>query len=438
MFFKALLISIFSDACKIQALLPFLAPFFFQKIMAVIPSIGLVTQPRLLIYIIRGLRTTHGKALLFWVAWIVMSVAFSIYPGGSFRFVTENLWIKLIPLFLVLAYGTTTESIEKMIWAFILAVAIFAVAAFVSHGLPRFQLVNEYDPNESALMFVMGLPFIFWKLIDSRGLKKILLGCLAGLAIIGIIQTQSRGGFLALIAVAAVSVSQYKHIGKVSKMKIALVVAAVIGILFIQGGSGYWDRITSIFNSKLDYNYFDQGGRLIIWKHAITMMITHPVFGIGVDTFETGLARIASVGDREVWQAAHNSFLQVGAELGFPGLIAFCIMIFSSVRSLKKVVSAQDLASRKLTPILRISYSMIGSWTGFIVGGFFLSQAYRNLIFLLLSLSSAFLNVAGSPLHSNARDTAAPDDQKTADEKPNPDLPVKKPRKYDRNRYLPY
>ncbi len=437
MFFKALLISIFSDACKIQALLPFLAPFFFQKIVAVIPSIGLATQPRLLSNMIKGLRTVHGKALLFWIAWIVLSVPFSIYPGGSFMFITENLWIKLVPLFLVLAYGVSRESVDKMIWAFILAVAIFAVAAFVSHGLPRFQLISEYDPNESALMFAMAFPLIFWKLVGSKGWKKILLVCLSGLVIIGIIQTQSRGGFLALIAVVAVCVSQYKRIGKVSKMKIALIVLAIIGILFVQGGSEYGERISSIFNSKLDYNYFDQGGRLIIWQHAVTMMVTHPVLGIGVDTFETGLATLFS-GDKEVWQAAHNSFLQVGAELGFPGLIAFCIIIFSSLKSLKKVVLALDVPDRKLHAAVIMSYSLIGCWTGFIVGGFFLSQAYRNLFFLLLSVSSAFLNVEGSALQSKASDVISPDSQQAAQNLEPAGLTAGKPRKHDRNRYLPF
>lgn len=443
MFFNTLLISIFSDACKIQSLLPFLAAFMFQKVFMMIPMAGLALKRRLLGNLVQSLRSVRGKAMVIWVVWMVLSVPFSIYPGASFAFITQNLWIKLVPFCLVIAYGESQESIDKMIWAFILAVAIFAVAAFVSHGLPRFHLIDEYDPNESALMFVMAFPLIFWKLMESQGVRKILLVCLSCLVVIGVIHTQSRGGFLGLIVVTAVSVWQYKRIRKVSIIKVALIVAVIIGILYVQGGSQYADRIKSIWDPNTDYNYSDKGGRLVIWKYAISMMLEHPVLGIGVDTFETGLAMSSRADDEEVWQAAHNSFLQVGSELGFPGLIAFCIIIFGSIKSLKKVISlqkevisTQDASNRKPTLVISTAYSLIGCWTGFVVCGFFLSQAYRNLIFFLLSISFAFLNVANSTLKSNASNIELPDSQKAPQDIQYAGLISKNSRKYGRNRYL--
>ena len=45
MLFKAVLISIFSDACKIQSLIPVLSAIMFQKIMIIIPFIGLLFSP---------------------------------------------------------------------------------------------------------------------------------------------------------------------------------------------------------------------------------------------------------------------------------------------------------------------------------------------------------------------------------------------------------
>ena len=41
--------------------------------------------------------------------------------------------------------------------------------------------------------------------------------------------------------------------------------------------------------------------------------------------------------------SAHNSFLQVGSELGFPGFIAFCFIIVSTIANLKKIAKAQDV-----------------------------------------------------------------------------------------------
>ena len=163
MFFKAVLISIFADACKIQSLIPMLSAIMFQKIMIVIPCIGLFTEPRLGKKIIKSFSSARGIALILLAAWMVLSVPFSIYPGEGFKFLTEHLWKMLITLCLILAYGYTKESLDKMLWAFILAVGIFGVIAFISNATGRCSVVAEYDPNENALLFVLTVPFVFGK-----------------------------------------------------------------------------------------------------------------------------------------------------------------------------------------------------------------------------------------------------------------------------------
>ncbi len=436
MYFKALLISIFSDACKIQSLIPALAAVMFQKVMIVIPLIGIFTSPALAANIRKSFSYKYGKAFLFLVAWIVLSVPFSIYPGESFRFLTEHFWKILISLCLIIAYGNSKESLDKMIWAFIIAVGVLGVFAFLYSGIGRFSVIAEYDPNENALLFVMAVPFVFWKMMTMKGLKKLVMACLFCLVVIGIVQTKSRGGFLGLVAVAVVSLYQYRHIGKISILKIALIALFLFGIMFIVGGEAYKTRITTMFDTQ-EYNYTADSGRLTIWSQGISLMLHNPVLGVGADAFTAALG-MTFRWDEGQWQAAHNSFIQVGAELGFPGLIAYCFIIFSTMRRLQKIVSGQGAENRKTNLILITAYALLGSWTGFLVSGSLLSVAYGNLVFFLLGASWAFINVAGSPLQSTVSNTVVPNGQKGVDSKPNADLPVKKTRKYDRNRYLPY
>jgi len=437
MFFKALLISIFSDVCKIQSLFPFLAAFMFQKVMVLIPVIGLFTAPQLVSNITKSLSSPRGKVLILLVAWMVLSVPFSIYPGQSFRFLTGNLWKLLVTFCIIIAYGFSKESLDKMIWSVILAVAIFAIMAFINHSIGRFSLVAEYDPNENALMFVLAFPFIFWKLMDSQGVKKILMASLFCLVIIGIIETKSRGGFIGLIAVVGVCIYQFRRYRKISIIKVALIALLILGIFYFKGGSEYGARIASIFDPASDYNYSEEGGRLTIWKQGLTMMVSNPVLGIGVDAFVAGLGMLFRR-EEGPWQTAHNSFLQVGAELGFPGLIMYCFMIFSCMRNLRKAAAVQVASKEKLNIITTTAYSLNGSWIGFLVSGSFLSAAYSNLFFILLSFSFAFLNFAMSPAQSKEGEEALPSSQSAANDVPRVGLTPSRPRRYDRNRRARY
>jgi O-antigen ligase len=410
MLFKAVLISIFADTCKIQALVPMLSAIMFQKIMILIPFVGLLFSTELIKNIIKSFNTARGKALLFLIVWMVISVPFSVYPRQSFLFLTDHLWKMLITLCLILAFGYTKESLDKMIWAFFLAAGVFGVMAFISVRTDRFSVVTAYDPNENALLFVLAVPFIFWKMMTFSGLKKILMACLLALLVLGIVETQSRGGFLGLIAVALVCIYQYKRVTNINifNFKIIAIIALFIGVMYFVGGEQYSNRISSIFNTESEYNYTAESGRLTIWRQGFELMLDNPFLGVGVDSFESALGRIFRM-DEGQWQTAHNSFLQVGAELGFPGLIAFCFIIVSTMAYLKKATTALDKPKtdsgedsstdpkQKLNLVSITAYSLIGSWTGFIVSGAFLSVAYGNLIFFLIGTSWACINVASAP-----------------------------------------
>jgi len=429
MLFKAVLISIFADTCKIQSLIPMLSAIMFQKIMILIPFVGLLFAPKLIKNITKSLGSSRGKALMFLVLWMVISVPFSVYPRQSFVFLTDHLWKMLVTLCLILAYGYTKESLDKMIWAFFLAVGVFAVIAFISTQTGRFSVVSAYDPNENALLFVLAIPFIFWKMMSSRGLKKMMMGFLLGLFVLGIVETQSRGGFLGLIAVALVSIYQYRRVTKISiiNFKIVAIIVFFAGVLYFVGGHQYSNRITTMFDTQSEYNYTAPTGRLTIWRQGFSLMLDNPFLGVGVDAFESALGRAFRL-DEGQWQTAHNSFLQVGAELGIPGLLAFCFIIVSTLAHLKRTVAAQIVPKanaggdsqkkpkQKLDLVPTTAYSLIGSWTGFIVSGSFLSVAYGNLIFFLMGTSWAFINVTSAPQEKKEIDAPA---KTVANEVPN-------------------
>ena len=74
-------------------------------------------------------------------------------------------------------------------------------------------------------------------------------------------------------------------------------------------------------------------GRIQIWQRGMGYMLDHPLLGVGAGNFPTAEGTISSIARNTPswkgvrWSAAHNSFVEIGAELGVPGLILFLLTL---------------------------------------------------------------------------------------------------------------
>lgn len=391
MFFNIFLLSIFLDISAIQLLFPVLGKIYFQKIITAAALSGILLNSNCHNNIKEALNSKQGNVIIFLFMWMLLSVPFSIYPGGSFRFLFESFWKVIAVFFMLLAYSPSKEHLNKIIWTYIISIIFLSIITVNGGGASRLEVGGGYDPNDTALILLMALPFLFWRFSASAGIKKIVLGCSGLLLIIAIIATQSRGGFLGLAAVSCMILFQVWYFERKGLVKALFGILILSSIIFFHGGEAYYERVSSIFDTSGNYNYNTPGGRLAIWKRGIDMMFNNPLLGVGVNAFISADGRLYSdEGSR--WQAAHNSFVQIGAELGFPGLIAFCFLIWSSIQNVRNIpsgnVSAESDNFRNA-----ISYSIIGSWVGFIVSGSFLSAAYISPFYFLLAISLSFISM---------------------------------------------
>jgi O-antigen ligase len=94
------------------------------------------------------------------------------------------------------------------------------------------------------------------------------------------------------------------------------------------------------------------------------------------------------------WQAAHNSYVQVGAELGIPGLCFFTGMIVSAWVGLLRrrrwsggPDAAPDPRGRPL------AQALAAALLGFAVGAFFLSLAYLEALYVLVALAAGLRRI---------------------------------------------
>jgi len=305
------------------------------------------------------------------------SVPLSVWPGGSLNFITNDLLKTLFFFLILIAVVTRVSEVEKVVWAVALSAFSLSVSVLLGSSSTRMSASSTYDPNDLAFVLVSFMPIIYYFSLEKTGLRKILLSFVMILMLIAILATVSRGGFIGLIVIFLVICR--KQGKRLRSLIVPLIVLFVVFKIFAP--ATYWERISTIMNPTQDYNLSGQGGRIEIWQRGLTMMIKNPVTGVGIACFEEGEGRLHGESGGK-WMAAHNSFIQLGAEIGLVGLFLFVKLLSSSIRRLREFRVQNESG---LLP----NWLFVGTEVAlyaYITTGFFLSQAYSPVLYLLIGL----------------------------------------------------
>ena len=209
---------------------------------------------------------------------------------------------------------------------------------------------------------------------------------------IAFIWSGSRGGFLAMLAVVAFLLFRYTAMRLHWRL---LTMALIIATGWLTASDRYWTQMATILQADNDYNRTELNGREKIWRRGIGYMLSHPVFGVGASNFGVAegtispQARLQERGIGVRWNAPHNSFVQVGAELGVPGLLLLLAVIGSAFVTLHRVAKVERALSTRSRAPPQLAQAMQASLVGFVVGAFFLSLAYSEMLYSLVALAVA-------------------------------------------------
>ncbi len=326
------------------------------------------------------------------LAWAVITVPWSLWPGGSVDTILDLYAKSLVVFFLIVNLVITPTRLRRMAWLLTLLsipVAITAIANFnagvyvlgSSTRIVGYQAALTENPNDLALLLNVMLPLSGGLLLGERrrlaraALLVIMLGDVGA-----IVATFSRSGFLVLAATTAFFL--WKMARRRGTALAALVVIAALACVPLLPG-GYLQRIGTSVDIDADTTGSSEA-RWELTKAAIVYFAHHPVMGTGIGTGILGLNE--QLGPQ--WRQVHNAYLEYALELGLPGFIFFLSLLGSALNGTR-------LAERRLraagapTAVLSLHDGIQLSLIAFAVGALFSPGAYGWVLHYALAMAVA-------------------------------------------------
>jgi probable O-glycosylation ligase (exosortase A-associated) len=259
--------------------------------------------------------------LAYWL-WACLSITQAADPAYAWGWVEVQAKI-LLPFLVGMTLIDSVAQLKQLAWVIVLSHGYVALELNRSY-YGGFNMIQEIgfggmDNNSFSIAFCAcaGLAF-FLGLNAGRWWQKLLAFASAGLMVHCVFFAFSRGGMLGLIVTAVVS---FILIPKKLNHYLTFALAVVLAVRL--AGPEVIDRFVTVFASA-DARDASAQSRVDLWKICLDQMAARPLLGLGPHHFPVHAHEFGLAAGKE----AHSLWLQIGAELGIPGLL-FLVCFYS-------------------------------------------------------------------------------------------------------------
>lgn len=391
----------------------FLAPFRPALVLVFLAGIYAYLNPKYLA-IGKVLATFPARVIAALGVMACLSVPMSISMGASAMFIISEYSKVLLFAFLLILGIRHTRDLYTLMWGFLLGTGflgylgtfVFKLRATRGDDFARIQSGYTFDSNDMGLVCVVGLVFAVLMVQVAR--PKARLAAFVVLAALGITiaKTGSRGTFVGLVGVGIALLFLLQSVPVVKRLMFVIVTGIV---LLFAAPQGYWDQMATLLNPSQDYNMTAEGGRKKVLIRGLGYMMRNPITGLGISNFGRAEGMISARAEAREWDptlpgvkwsAAHNSYLQAAAEMGIPGIVLFCMLVFGSMfglfrlrRRLPRSWLHGDAEERFL---YQAATHLPIAFIGFAISGTFVSFAYLDLVYILAAFTAGlYVSVEG-------------------------------------------
>lgn len=346
------------------------------------------------------------------LTWIALSATWAGSPNEAI--VDLSRWAINIAIFFVVV--TAAQNRKQLVWllgGYVVAasfVTVFgpsvrpdfltpAATSAEQKSLDDLRFIGGIgDPNELAALLLPGLALAIGAvgaLRVSGGLRWLAVVA-AVLALATLLLTASRGGLIGLfvaLVVALVFAGRWRGPAAFGAMVLLVVAFTYFGVYAPEG-----ERQRILAPTQGEGRA--QESRLTLWQVATRVIEDNPVNGVGVGNYEEESVKYvlqpgetfrsdAVIDDN---QPAHNTYLQVFAELGVVGFAMFsALLAFSLWSTVRAAWNFRDLGD---VPMEIMSRTLLAGQAGMLTAIFFFSAQSVNKVWLVLALGPAMLCVS--------------------------------------------
>jgi len=317
-----------------------------------------------------------------WIVWIGVSpLLFSFYPDKEMHFWSRAFKVLLMVLVSLLVVKRRRD-LDWLVLVLVISIGYYGIKGGVFTVLsggsarvwgPEGSFIE--DNNSLALATIMTVPLIrYLQLQSTKKWQRWLAGTAMLLCMASAVGSQSRGAFLAIIAM-----SFFMWMKSRNKLPLAMVVLLALPLIFMFMPDSWSDRMNTIKTYDQDASAL---GRINAWHMAWRLATDLFPFGGGFTVAGPAVfARYAP--DPSIPLTAHSIYFQAMGEHGFFGLFVFIGIFFTTWR----LASATIQASKGL-PELQWARDLAAmcqvGLIGYATGGAFLSLVYFDLPYYLV------------------------------------------------------
>jgi O-antigen ligase len=228
------------------------------------------------------------------------------------------------PLQFLLLFFSMGLSVSYLAYLAIIDVALFPeTTLYIEHASNRWQGLGYYaNSNEFGQLMITTIPFLLATILSRvswiLSISSILL---MSIMMFVMIKCESRT-VMVTVALMVVGTFMLRGSGSIIKKGIVggIMSIMMLAVLAFMPGP-IQDRMSTVLDAGNDESF---QGRTRSWDHGFAMLSWYPVTGVGKGQWMEyhGLM-------------PHNSYVQVMAEMGIPGIILFLMIIWQCLRQFK-------------------------------------------------------------------------------------------------------
>jgi probable O-glycosylation ligase (exosortase A-associated) len=332
-------------------------------------------------------RGTVVGLVAYW-AWSAMTALMADDQTVAWAFV-EALSKIALPFLVGITTIDSVPKLKQLAWVIVLSQGYAAFEFNLSYYSGYNRLYEEgfadMDNNCVAISLVTctGLAFFLGLHVQSWWQKAVGFGA-AALMAHAILFSFSRGGMLALVITG---VAAFLLIPK--RPSYYVIFALAVALVVRLAGPAVIERFSTTF---VEAGQRDESAdsRIRLWRACWDSMKKHP-FGVGPNHFPLIADRYGFRRGKE----AHSVWLQIGAELGFPGLLFLTLFYGSCIVRLWPYTRESQCVS---DPWIRhLARMVIASLVGFAVSAQFVSLKTLEAPYLVALIGAGVLKLASQP-----------------------------------------